>query len=164
MTLAVNLVMTEPSAKFISYFWRNLWCDWHVIHTPKCNESANIRANYLLWLTNTDSLCFPGASYELRHSLDLALFAEWPIFWQNAFGDPAYVNQTILKLRKKLGDQMGGQAKICGGMAHPGPPLESPLLAVHLCLLHCVVEHRSGFFCCWSLLRTNAMVYFKLRW
>jgi len=37
-----------------------------------------------------------------------------------------YVNQTNLngKLRKKL----GGQAKICGAMAHPGPPLELPSL------------------------------------
>jgi len=34
-----------------------------------------------------------------------------------------------VKLRKKLGDQAGGQAKIWGGMAHPAPPLESPLVA-----------------------------------
>jgi len=48
---------------------------------------------------------------------------------QNAFGNTAYVNQTNLngKLRKKLGCQTGGQAKIWGAMAHPGPPLESPL-------------------------------------
>ena len=46
---------------------------------------------------------------------------------QNAFGNTAYVNQTNLdgKLRKKLG---GGQAKIWEAMAHPIPPLESPLL------------------------------------
>jgi len=33
MTLVVNLVRTEPSAKFICCCWRNLWCDWHVTHT-----------------------------------------------------------------------------------------------------------------------------------
>jgi len=36
-------------------------------------------------------------------------------------------------------------------------------LAVHLCLLHCVAELGSGFFCCWSLLRNNTMVHFNLR-
>ena len=41
---------------------------------------------------------------------------------QNAFGNLAYVNQTNFrgKLRKKLGAN-GGQAKIWGAMAHPGP-------------------------------------------
>ena len=45
-------------------------------------------------------------------------------------GQPAYVNQTNLngKLRKKLGGPNGVQAKIWKGMAHPGPPLESPLV------------------------------------
>jgi len=56
MTLVVNLVRIDPSAKFIFCCWRNLWYDWHVTHTPKCNESAKIRANYLLWLKNTDCL------------------------------------------------------------------------------------------------------------
>jgi len=76
-----------------------------------------------LWLNNTDCLCFPCAAYELRHSSDLALLAKWPVFLQNAFGNPAYVNQTNLngKLRTKL-----------GGMAHPGPPLESPLRGINL--------------------------------
>jgi len=48
---------------------------------------------------------------------------------QNTFGNPAYVNQTNLngKLRKKLGEPNGGPSKNLGGMAHPGPPLESPL-------------------------------------
>ena len=36
-------------------------------------------------------------------------------------------------------------------------------LAVHLCLLHCVAELGSGFFCCWSLLRNNTMVHFKFK-
>jgi len=35
--------------------------------------------------------------------------------------------------------------------------------AVRLCLLHCVAALGSGFFCCWSLLRNNTMVHFKLR-
>jgi len=50
---------------------------------------------------------------------------KWPVFLQNAFGNPAHLNQTNLngKLRKKL----GGPSKNLGGVAHPGPPLESPL-------------------------------------
>jgi len=50
---------------------------------------------------------------------------------QNAFGNPAYVNQTNLnwKLRKNLGKPNGGPSKnLGGGMAHPGPPLGSPLV------------------------------------
>jgi len=76
-----------------------------------------------LRLNNTDYLCFPCAAYELRHSSDLALLKKWPVFLQNAFGNPAYVNQANLngKLRKKLGGQTGGQAKNWRGMAHPGP-------------------------------------------
>jgi len=35
------------------------------------------------------------------------------------------------KLRKKLGDQMGGPSKNLGGIAHPGPPLESSLGVFH---------------------------------
>jgi len=65
------------------------------------------------------SLCFPCAAYELRHSLGLALLTKWLVFLQNAFGNPAYVNQTILKLTKKL----GGQAKIWGGHG----PFRTPL-------------------------------------
>jgi len=42
MTLVVNLVRTLSSAKFICCCCRNPWCDCHVTHTPKCNESAKI--------------------------------------------------------------------------------------------------------------------------
>jgi len=59
MTLVVSLVRTVSSAKFICCCWRNRWCDCHVTHTPKCNESVKIRTNYWLWLNNTDCLCFP---------------------------------------------------------------------------------------------------------
>jgi len=59
MTLVVNLVRTVSSAKFICCCCRNPWCDCHVMHTPKCNESAKIQSNYL-WLNNTDCLsAFP---------------------------------------------------------------------------------------------------------
>jgi len=76
------------------------------------------------------SFCFPYAAYELRHSLDLALLNKWPVFLQNAFGNPTHVNQTNLneKLRKNWGGQTGVKQKFGGAMAHPGPPLESPLL------------------------------------
>jgi len=33
MTLVVNLVRTDTSAKFIGCCWQNPWCDWHVTHT-----------------------------------------------------------------------------------------------------------------------------------
>jgi len=46
MTLVVNFVRKDPSAKFICCCWRNPRCDCHVTPTPKCNESAKIRANY----------------------------------------------------------------------------------------------------------------------
>jgi len=54
----------------------------------------------------------------------MSLLIKWPVFLQNAFGSRACVNQTNLngKLRKKLGCQTGGQAKILGAMSHPAPP------------------------------------------
>jgi len=50
---------------------------------------------------------------------------KWPVFLQNAFGNPVYVNQTNLngKLRKQLGGQTGAKQKSGGAMAHPVPPL-----------------------------------------
>ena len=144
----MNLVWTDPSAKFICCCWRNLWCDCHVTHTPKCKESAKIRANHELWLNNTDCLCVfpvPLTNYDTAQI--------WRC-WQNgryfykthlAFGNPAYVNQTILKIRKKLGGQRGSQAKIWGSMAHPGPPLESPL-AVQRIERHLTVVYTVTFF------------------
>jgi len=61
------------------------------------------------------------------------LLAKWPVFLHNAFGNPAYVNQTNLngKLRKKLGRANGGPSKNLGVIAHLGPPLESPLLIAY---------------------------------
>jgi len=44
--VVVNLVRTVSSAKFIFCCWRNPWSDCHITHTPKCNESAKIQANY----------------------------------------------------------------------------------------------------------------------
>jgi len=32
------------------------------------------------------------------------------------------------ELKRKIKKKTGGQAKICGAMAHPGPPLELPSL------------------------------------
>ena len=42
MTLVVNFVKTVSSVKFICCCCPNPWCDCHVTHTPKCNESAKI--------------------------------------------------------------------------------------------------------------------------
>jgi len=60
---------------------------------------------------------FPCAAYELWHSSDLALLTKWPVFLQNAFGNPAYVNQTKFKreLKKKT---WGAKQKSGGSMAH----------------------------------------------
>jgi len=46
MTLAVNIVRTVLSAKFISCCWRNPSCDFRVTHTPKRNEPTKMQANY----------------------------------------------------------------------------------------------------------------------
>jgi len=46
MTLVVNLVRTFLSAKFICCCWRSSWCDFRVTHTPTCNETVKIQANY----------------------------------------------------------------------------------------------------------------------
>jgi len=60
----------------------------------------------------------------MRHSLDLTLLTKWSVFLQNAFGNPAYVNQTNLngKLRKKLGGPNGGPRKNLGGPWPTQPP------------------------------------------
>jgi len=42
MIIVVNVVRTVSSVKFICCCWCNPWCDFHVTHIPKCNESAKI--------------------------------------------------------------------------------------------------------------------------
>jgi len=44
--------------------------------------------------------------------------------WQPCIYQP---NELKWGIRKKLGGKTGGQLKIWGTMAHPGPLLESPL-------------------------------------
>jgi len=39
-------------------------------------------------------------------------------------------NELKREIKKKTGGPAGGQAKIWGGMAYPGPPLESPLVQI----------------------------------
>jgi len=87
MTLAVNLVRKDRSAKFMCCYWRNPWSDCHVTHTPKCNEPAKIRKNYCRLTILIVSL-FPCADYELRHSLDVTLLAKWPVILQKASDNP----------------------------------------------------------------------------
>jgi len=66
-SFVVNLVRTVSSAKFVCCCCRNAWCDCHVTHTPKCNESAKkiqiincgvtilIVSVFLVLLTNYDT-------------------------------------------------------------------------------------------------------------
>jgi len=97
MILVVNLVRTVSSAKFICYCWRIPWCDCYVTHRnamsqPKYGQIVN-------WgLTILIVSLFSCAAYKLWHGLDLALLTKWPVFLQNAFGNPTYVNQTNLTL------------------------------------------------------------------
>jgi len=53
---------------------------------PKYGQ--NIKCSVTTLIVFLFSLC------ELRHSLDLALLTKWPVFLQNAFGNPTYVNQA----------------------------------------------------------------------
>jgi len=102
MTVLMNLVRTLPSAKFICCCWCNPRYDCHVTYTPKCNEPAKIQAN---WHNNTHCLCFPWATYELRHSFDLTLLTKWPILLQNAPGNPIYTIQSVMEALSKQSNQ-----------------------------------------------------------
>jgi len=131
MTLVVNFVRTVSSPKFICCWWRSSWCDCHVTH---CNIMSQPKYRQIFNCTLTILIVslFSCAAYVLRHSLDLTLLTKWPVFLQNAFGNPTYVNQSTLnwKLRTKLGGPNGEPSKSLGGIAHPGPPLESPLIRI----------------------------------
>ena len=123
MTLVVNLVRTVSLAKFICCCWRIPWCDCHVTHRnvmsqPKYGQIINCGLTIL-----TASL-FSCTAYELRHGLDQALLTKWPVFLQNAFGNPTYVNQTNLngKLRKKHWGPNGAPSKNLGGGHGPRRP------------------------------------------
>ena len=120
MTLVVNLVRTASSAKFICYCWRHPRYDCHVTPTPKCSESAKTGQIINCVLTIL-TVCFPCAAYELRHSSDLSLLTKCPVFYKTHLATLHMSTNLNGKLRKKLGGQTRGQAKIWGGMAHPGP-------------------------------------------
>ena len=50
--------------------------------------------------------------------------------WQPCICQPNELKREINK-KKNRGGQTEDQAKIWGAMAHPGPPLESPLDVLH---------------------------------
>jgi len=54
------------------------------------------------------------AYHELRHSSELVLLTKWPVFLQNAFGNPAYVNQTNLNGKREIKKKTGGASKNLG--------------------------------------------------
>jgi len=54
---------------------------------------------------------------------------------------PTYVNQTNLNGKiRKTGGENGGPSKNLGGMAHPGPPLES-LLILEWCKVETILKN-----------------------
>jgi len=106
MTPAVNLVRTVPSAKFICCCWRNPWCDFRVTHTPKCNEPVKILYKqiinfgltirivcllHLCWLRNTAQL-----------SSGTVDKSKWPVFLQNASGNPSGDTTQNINIHKCL--------------------------------------------------------------
>jgi len=131
MNLVVNLVRTVSSAKFVCCCWRIRWCDCHVTHRnvtkqPKYRQIINrdltilIVSVFPVLLTNFDKAqiwhCWQNGRYFYK------------TLWQ-----PCTCQQNELKreIRKKLEGQTGGQAKSGGAMAHPAPPLESPLFLMN---------------------------------
>jgi len=128
MTLVVNLVRTVSLAKFICCCWRIPWRDCYVTHThtPKCNESAKIRANYSLWLNNTDCLsvflCRLRISTRLRSgAVDKMAGIFTKRIWQ-----PYIIcqpNELKREVKKKTGGPNGEPSKNLGCHGPPRPPL-----------------------------------------
>jgi len=130
MTLVVNLVRTVFSAKAICCCWRNPWCDCHVKHThrnvtnqPKYEQIVNCGVTILI--VSLFSLSRLRITTQLRSgAVDKMAGIFTKRIWQPYICQP---NELNGKLRKKMGGQTEGQAKICGGHGPPKPPLESPL-------------------------------------
>jgi len=127
MTLVVNLVRLVSSGKFICCCWRNPWCDYHVTHTPKCNESAKIGQIIDYGLTTlivSVFQCCLRITTELRSgAVDkmAGIFAE--------FGKPCICqpNEPKREIKKKT----GGPSKKLGGHGPPRPPLRIATASVN---------------------------------
>ena len=120
MTLVVNLVRTVSSAKFICCCWRNPWCDCHVTHTPKCNESAKMGQIINCGLTMLIVSVFPV----LLTNYDTAQI--WRC-WQNG----RYFYKTHLatlymstkRTKREIKEKLGGGKPKTGGPW----PIQTPL-------------------------------------
>jgi len=91
-------------------------------HTPKCNESAKIRANHYCRLTILIVSLFSLCRLRITTQHRSGAVDKMGGILQNAFGNPAYVNQMI-KLRKKLEGPKGGLSKNLGGPWSTQAPL-----------------------------------------
>ena len=142
MTLVVNLVRIVSSAKFICCCWRNPWCDYHVTHTPKCNESVKIGQIINCGLTILIVSVFPV----LLTNYDTAqIWRCWKMagifterIWQPCICQP---NELKREIKKKTG---GPSKKLGGGHGPPRPPLRiateydtvtSPVSCCDCCLI-----------------------------
>jgi len=96
MALVVNLVRTVPSARFNRCCWRNPSCDFHVTHTPKCNEPAKIgqiiKYGITIFIVAMFSLCRLRITTELRSGAVDKM--KWPVNLQNASGNPNSLSQA----------------------------------------------------------------------
>ena len=117
----MNLVRTDPSGKFICCCWRNLWCDYHVTHTPKCNESAKIGQIINCRLTILIVSLFSLSRLRIMTQLRSGAVDKMAGIFTKRIWQPCICQPNDLKLRKKLGEPKGGHGP-------PRPPLESPLV------------------------------------
>jgi len=116
MTLVVNLVRTDRSAKFIWCGWRYLWCDWHVIHTPNVTNQPKygqiINCGLTILIASLFSLYRLRITTQLRSgAVDKMVGIFTKRIWQ-----PYICQPNELNIKKKLGE---AKEKSGGAIAHP---------------------------------------------
>jgi len=106
---------------------RNPWCDCHVTHTPKCNQSAKIRQIINCGLT----ILIVSVCPVLLPNYDTAQI--WRC-WQNGRYFTKRIWQPCIcqpnELKREIRKKTGGPGKNLGGPWPTRPPrIESPLCA-----------------------------------
>ena len=145
MTLAVNLVRTVSSAKFICCCWCNPWCDCHVTHTPKCNESAKIGQIINCGLTIlivSVFLCRLRITTQLRSStgaVDKMAGILTKRIWQPYICQPNELKREIKK--KNWGAKRSAKQKSVGPWPTQPPPYNR-----HWCVTKCYSQRSEGSF------------------